>query len=93
MADNDVLEYVKQSFDLKAKGFYKQAIEMLYKALEIENDNNELLFQLGELYFLLNNYPRAVQYIEKIFKLSTIICGIVDNLRFAPRQNGRPREH
>ena len=66
MADNDVLEYVKQSFDLKAKGFYKQAIEMLYKALEIENDNNELLFQLGELYFLLNNYPRAVQYIEKI---------------------------
>lgn len=66
MSDNNVLEYVKQSFDLKSKGFYKQAIEMIYKALELENDNKELLFQLGELYFLLNNYPRALQYVEKI---------------------------
>lgn len=70
MAENEVLEYIKQSFDLKSKGLYKQAIEMLYKALEIENDNIELLFQLGELYFLLNNYPRAIQYVEKISKVN-----------------------
>lgn len=66
MSDNEVLEYIKQSFELKSKGFYKQAIEMLYKALDLENDNNELLFQLGELYFLLNNYQRSLQYLEKI---------------------------
>ena len=70
MSDNSVLEYIKQSFELKSKGLYKQAIEMLYKALEIENDKKELLFQLGELYFLLNNYPRALQYIEKILSVS-----------------------
>ena len=62
----ETLEYIKQAFDLKSQKCYKQAIEMLYKALEIENDNTEILFQLGELYFLLNNYPRAQHYLEKV---------------------------
>lgn len=82
MSDNNVLEYIKQSFDLKNKGLYKQAIEMIYKALEIENDNKELLFQLGELYFLLNNYPRALQYIEKILSEDS---GHLESLQLAEK--------
>ena len=62
----ETLEYIKQAFELKNQQCYKQAIEMLYKALEIETDNLEVLFQLGELYFLLNNYPRAQHYLEKV---------------------------
>lgn len=60
------LEYIKQAFDYKSQGCYKQAIEMLYKALEEENENIEILFQLGELYFLLKNFARAEQYLEKV---------------------------
>ena len=62
----ETLEYIKQAFDLKAQKCYKQAIEMLYKALEEESDNIEILFQLGELYFLLNNFQRAASYLEKV---------------------------
>lgn len=62
----ETLEYIKSSIWFKSQKCYKQAIEMLYKALEAENDNIEILFQLGELYFLLNNFPRAVQYLEKV---------------------------
>lgn len=65
MEDTQVIEYIKQAFELKESKNYKPAIEMLYKALEIENDNVEILFQIGELYFLLNNYSRALQYLEK----------------------------
>ena len=65
MEDTQVIEYVKQAFELKESKNYKPAIEMLYKALELENDNIEILFQIGELYFLLNNYSRALQYLEK----------------------------
>ena len=54
----ETIEYIKQAFELKSQQCYKQAIEMLYKALEIENNNLEILFQLGELYFLLNNLLR-----------------------------------
>ena len=64
----ETLEYIKQAFDLKSQGCYKQAIEMLYKALELESDNIEILFQLGELYFLLNNFQRSTQYLDKVLK-------------------------
>jgi len=60
------VEFIKQAFELKSQKSYKQAIEMLYKALEIENDNIEIFYQLGELYFLLNNFQRATHYIEKV---------------------------
>lgn len=66
MEEREVLEYIKQAFDLKSQGCYKQAVEMLYKALEAENDNAEILFQLGELYFLLQNYGRASKYLERV---------------------------
>lgn len=62
----ETIEYIKQAFELKSQQCYKQAIEMLYKALELENDNLEILFQLGELYYLLKNFQRAVGYLEKV---------------------------
>ena len=62
----ETLEYIKQAFELKNQQCYKQAVEMLYKALEIESDNIEILFQLGELYFLMKNFARALQYLEKV---------------------------
>ena len=66
MQDREVLDYIKQAFDLKAQGCYKQAIEMLYKTLETEIDNIEILYQLGDLYFQLHNYQRAEKYLEKV---------------------------
>ena len=68
MQNNEVLEYIKEAFELKSQKCYKQAIEMLYKALETENENIEILFQLGELYFLLKNFPRALHYLEKVLE-------------------------
>ena len=38
----ETLEYIQKAFELKSQNCYKQAIEMLYKALEIENDNTEI---------------------------------------------------
>lgn len=66
MENNEAINFIKQAFDLKEQKYYKPAIEMLYKALEIENDNVEILYQIGELYFLLNNMQRAVQYLDKV---------------------------
>ena len=68
MQDNEALKYIKQAFELKSQKCYKQAIEMLYKALETENENVEILFQIGELYFLLKNFGRAEQYMAKILQ-------------------------
>ena len=72
MTNNEVLEYITKSFDLKRQGFYKPAIEMLYKALTIENNNVEILSQLGELYYLLENNQRAISYIEKTLEIDPL---------------------
>ena len=65
MENTQCIDYIKQAFELKESKNYKPAIEMLYKALELDNDNVEILSQIGEMYFLLNNYSRALQYFEK----------------------------
>ena len=69
MTNNDTLTYITESFDLKRQGYYKQAIEMLYKALSIEGNNVEILFQLADLYFLLGNEERTQQYVEKALEI------------------------
>lgn len=70
MTNNEILSYITQSFDLKRQGYYKQAIEMLYKALAIEGNNVEILSQLADLYFLLGNDERARQYAEKALEIN-----------------------
>lgn len=69
MNNAEVLDYIKKSFELKSQGFYKPAIEMLYKALSIDSDNIEILAQLAHLYKLLGNFDRALHYIGKVLEL------------------------
>lgn len=71
MNNPEVLNYIKKSFELKNQGFYKPAIEMLYKALSIDCDNIEILAQLAHLYKLLGNYQRAIYYIEKVLDINS----------------------
>lgn len=71
MSNSEILDCIKNSFKLKAQGFYKPAIEMLYKALSIEPDNLEILAQLAHLYKLLENDDRAIYYIEKVLELDS----------------------
>ncbi|MFA7658265.1 MAG: tetratricopeptide repeat protein [Candidatus Gastranaerophilaceae bacterium] len=69
MNDTKILDYIKKSFELKNQGYYKPAIEMLYKALAIDGDNMEILAQLAHLYKLLDNFQRAIYYIEKVLDI------------------------
>lgn len=69
MSNKEVVDYIKKSFELKNQGFYKPAIEMLYKALSIDSDNVEILAQLAHLYKLLGNSERAIHYIEKVLEI------------------------
>ena len=69
MQENEAVTYIKKAFEYKEHECYKQAIEMLYRVLETESDNIEVLYQLGDLYVLLNNYNRAEQYLERVLEL------------------------
>lgn len=68
MKNSEILDYIKKSFELKNQGFYKPAIEMLYKALSLDGENIEILAQLAHLYKLLGNAERTIYYVEKVLE-------------------------
>lgn len=70
MSNTEIVDYIKKSFELKNQGFYKPAIEMLYKALSIDSENLEILVQLAHLYKLLENFQRSIYYIEKVLDIN-----------------------
>ena len=72
--EKQILEYIKQAFSLRAQELYKPAVEMLYKALALDNDNIEVLYQLGEIYALMHNYSRAAGYLEQVLSKNAEHC-------------------
>ena len=59
-----------EAFELKRKGYYKQAIEIYYKLLSAGSDNVEILSELADLYCLLKNNERAKHYVSKAFEIA-----------------------
>lgn len=58
------------AFELKRNGYYKQAIEIYYKLLSTLGDDVEILSELADLYYLLNNDERAVHYVNKALEIN-----------------------
>lgn len=70
---SEKIELIKKSFEYKHQKKYKQAIQMLYKVLEYDNeidDNIEILSQLGDLYILIENFDGALDKFQKILSLN-----------------------
>lgn len=62
------LDFIKLSFELKGSKLYKEAIEMLYKALscpDIGDGRCEIMSQIAQLYFELKNIDRAIEQYER----------------------------
>lgn len=70
MESSSVTEYIKKAFEYKNSGNYKQAIEFLYKALAIDNESSEILNEIANLYFTINNPERAIEYYEQALNIA-----------------------
>ena len=68
--EENSIDYIKKSFELKNSKLYKEAIEMLYKALECDEagENSEIISQIADLYVLLKNYDRALEEYERVLE-------------------------
>lgn len=58
-----------KAIEYREKEEYKLAIEALYKALDVEADNVDVLLQLAEIYALLKDYERSIKYYKTILEL------------------------
>lgn len=61
-------ELIKKGFILKKQGYYKKALEVFYNVLSLDSDSVELLYEIANLYYLLNNEEIAISYIEQVLK-------------------------
>ena len=61
-----IKDLLQEAFALKASGRYKHAIEIFYKALELDNSSSELLLEIADLYDRIGNKEKALSYIEQI---------------------------
>lgn len=61
-----IKDLLQEAFALKASGHYKHAIEIFYKALELDNSSSELLLEIADLYDKIGNKEKALSYIEQI---------------------------
>lgn len=59
---------LQEGFALKSKGHYKHAIEVFYKALEVDNTSTELLLELADLYLKIGNEEKALSYIDMVLE-------------------------
>lgn len=69
-----------EAFELKRKGCYKQAIELYYKLLSKIGDDVEVLAELSDLYFLLGNNERAMNYAIKALEMNSEHIGTLSVL-------------
>ncbi len=74
MEEKEYLKYIKQSFELKNRKLYKEAIEALYKVLGDEVDDKtaaEVISSIGDLHLLLKNYERAAEQYEHVLEIDS----------------------
>ena len=65
-----IKQLMLDAFDLKRRGYYKQAIEIYYKILSSNGDDIEILSELADLYYLLGNNERALHYVNKALEIT-----------------------
>ena len=64
-------QLILEAFDLKKRGYYKQAIDVYYKLLSQCGDDAEILAELADLYFKLNNTDRTLHYANKALEINS----------------------
>ncbi len=62
----NITEYLKQAFNYKNEGNYKEALDFFYKALAIENESSEILFELAQIYNHLGKPERSLELYEQV---------------------------
>jgi len=74
-------------------GKYTEAIAFYDKALAVEKDNDEALYETGTTYSAMKDYSKAIAYADKVIKLETRLLGQAYLLKGINLDySGKPRE-
>lgn len=63
-----IKELLKEAFILKTKGYYKNALEVFYKALEYDNSSLELFLEIAKCYYAMGDEEHSINYVEIVLE-------------------------
>jgi tetratricopeptide (TPR) repeat protein len=63
-----IKDLLNEGFVLKSQGYYKHAIEVFYKVLELDNTSVEVLYEIAESYYRMGELERALNYLEQVLE-------------------------
>ena len=64
------IEFYTEADNFRVRGQYSQAISLLTQAIDKDKNFVEAYYRLGIVYMSLNDYPMAIQYLEKGLSLT-----------------------
>ncbi|MCW4467571.1 tetratricopeptide repeat protein [Flavobacterium sp. MFBS3-15] len=86
-------EFITQGVALHDKGQYKEAIEIYKKALAVEKDNQEAIYEVALSSINLKDYPTAIEYADKLIKAKKDFVGKGYHLKgMSLDYSGKPKE-
>lgn len=68
-------DYIKQGVELHDSGKYKEAIESYEKALAVEKDNQDAIYEIALSNVSSKNYEEAIRYADILIKLKKDFVG------------------
>jgi len=68
-------QLIDKGIALHDAGKYPEALEQYNKALIVEKDNDDALYEIGTTYSAMKDFPKAIEYADKVIKLETRLVG------------------
>ena len=68
-------QLIDKGIALHDQGKYTEALDLYSKALAVDEDSDEALYEMGTTYSAMKDYARAVEYADKVIKLDTRLVG------------------
>ena len=90
---NEVKDLIQEGVALHDAGKYEEAISIYKKALDLDKNSSQILYEIGFSYFMNKEYKKSVKHMDKVLKNEnaflveafTIKGSALDNL-------GKPKE-
>ena len=67
-----IKDLLEKAFILKNKGYYKNALEIFYKALELDDSSLELFLEIAKCYYAMGDEEHSINYIEIILEKNPV---------------------
>lgn len=86
-------QFIDKGIALHDAGKYTEALEQYNKALSVQKDSDDAIYEMGATYSAMKDYAKAIECADKVIKLETHLLGKAYLLKgISLDYSGKPKE-